>query len=95
MLTSKLSSKSSSPAWEEISDVGPELEADTGPNKIHASSQGKAADQCCLPRWLALALASTKDLLSFPHYGCPSPTDIAGVLNIQVKFASRHPTLRA
>ena len=30
-----------------------------------------------------------------PLLGCPSPTDIAGVLNIQVTFASRHPTLRA
>ena len=62
-----LSSKSPSPAWEEISQVGPEPEADTGFDKIHASRRGNAADQCCLPRWLALALASTKDRLSFPH----------------------------
>ena len=49
VLTSKLSSKSPSPAWEEIS----ETEVDTGFDKIHASSRGKAAVQCCLPRWLA------------------------------------------
>ena len=92
MLTSKLSSKLPSPAWEEISEVGPEIEADTGLDKIHASSRGKAADQCCLPRWLALHQGPPQ----FPPlFGCPSPTDIAGVLIIQVTFASRHPTLRA
>ena len=62
-----LSSKSPSPAWEEISEVGPEPEADNGLDKIHASRRGKAADQCCVPCWLALALASTKDRLNFPH----------------------------
>ena len=56
------SSKSPSPAWEEIS----EAEVETGLDKIHASSRGKAADQCCLPRWQDLALASIKDRLSFP-----------------------------
>ena len=66
VLTSILSSKLPSPAWEEISEAGPEPEADTGFDKIQASRRGKAAEQCCLPRWLALALASIKDLLSSP-----------------------------
>ena len=63
VLASTLSLKSSSPAWEEIS----EAEVDTGLDRIHASSRGKAVDQCCLPRGVDLALASIRDLRSFPH----------------------------
>ena len=78
-----LSSKSPSPAWEEISEVGPEPEADTGFDKIHASRQGNAADQCCLPHWLALALHAPRTFSvsptvwkSIPHKYCrdsPNP----------------------
>ena len=68
VLTSNLSLKSSPLTREEISDAGPELEAErAGLDIIHASSWGKAEVQCCLPLWLALALASTKDLLSLLH----------------------------
>ena len=57
-----LSSKSPSPAWEGISELGPEPEADTGLDKIHSSRQGMLQTS----GWLALALASTKDRLNFP-----------------------------
>ena len=68
VLTSNLSLKSSPLTTEEISDTGPELVAErAGLDIIHASSWEKADVQCCLPLWLALAQASTKDLLSLLH----------------------------
>ena len=65
-------SKFSSPAWEEIS----EAEVDAGLDSIHALNLGKAADQCCLPRWQDLALASIRDRLSFPHCLRVQPSQI-------------------
>ena len=89
VLTSNLSLKSSPLTWEEISDAGPELEAErAGLDIIHASSWGKAAVQCCS----GVYQGPPKPI---PLLGRPSPTDGTGVMNIKVTLGSHYSTLRA
>ena len=48
-----------------MSDPGSEMAAaEAGRLVIHASIRGNAEVQCGLPRWIALTLASFKDLLN-------------------------------
>ena len=87
--TSDSSSKSPSPAWEEIS----EAEVETGLAKIHASTWGHATVQCCFPRCSARALASIKDRLSLAHCFRVQPSQVVqGFLGstLQSPAATRH-----
>ena len=84
--TSISSSKSPSPAWEEIS----EAEVETGLAKIHASTRGKAVIQCCFLHCPARALASIKDRLSLAHCFRVQPSQVVQGFTLHSPAANRH-----